>query len=54
MYIKLYEESNLLKRRYKKDQLAKMDESLLLSDNNSHSSGSSYNHNIIVSDNDSL
>ena len=53
MYIKLYEESNLLKRRYKKDQLAKMDESLLLNDNNSNSS-SSYNNNIIVSDNDSL
>jgi hypothetical protein len=52
MYIKLYEESNLFKRRYKKHQLAKMDESLLLNDNNSHSS-SSYN-NIIVSDNDSL
>jgi hypothetical protein len=55
-YIKLYEESNLLKRRYKKDQLAKMDESLLLSDNNSNSS-SSYNethNNIIVNDNDSL
>ena len=52
-YIKLYEESNLLKRRYKKDQLAKMDESLLLSDNNSNSS-SSYNNNIIISDNDSL
>jgi hypothetical protein len=55
MYIKLYEESNLLKRRYKKDQLAKMDESLLLSDNNSNSS-SSYNethNNIIVNDNDS-
>ena len=54
MYIKLYEESNLLKRRYKKDQLAKMDESLLLSDNNSSNSSSSYNNNIIVSDNDSL
>ena len=56
MYIKLYEESNLLKRRYKKGQLAKMDESLLLSDNNINSS-SSYNethNNIIVSDNDSL
>ena len=52
-YIKLYEESNLLKRRYKKDQLAKMDESLLLSDNNSNAS-SSYNNNIIVSDTDSL
>ena len=52
MYIKLYEESNLLKRRYKKDQLAKMDESLLLSDNNSNAS--SYNNNIIVSDTDSL
>ena len=37
-YIKLYEESNLLKRRYKKDQLAKMDESLLLSDNKSDTS----------------
>ena len=50
-YIKLYEESNLFKRRYKKDQLAKMDESLLLSDNNSNSS-SSYNgtnNNIIGS-----
>ena len=54
-YIKLYEESNLLKRRYKKDQLAKIDESLLLSDNNSNAS-SSYNgtSNIIVNDNDSL
>ena len=54
-YIKLYEESNLLKRRYKKDQLAKMDESLLLSDTNSNAS-SSYNgtSNIIVNDNDSL
>jgi hypothetical protein len=54
-YIKLYEESNLLKRRYKKDQLAKMDESLLLNDNKSDSS-SSYNptSNIIVNDNDSL
>jgi len=54
-YIKLYEESNLLKRRYKKDQLTKLDESLLLSDNNSNSS-SSYNGttNIIVNDNDSL
>jgi len=52
-YIKLYEESNLLKRRYKKDQLAKMDESLLLSDTNSNAS-SSYNNNIIVSDTDSL
>jgi hypothetical protein len=55
-YIKLYEESNLLKRRYKKDQLAKMDESLLLSDNHSNAS-SSYNgthNNLIVSDNDSL
>ena len=54
MYIKLYEESNLLKRRYKKDQLAKMDESLLLSDTNSNTS-SSYNetHNNII-DNDSL
>ena len=54
-YIKLYEESNLLKRRYKKDQLAKMDESLLLSDTNSYAS-SSYNptSNIIVNDNDSL
>ena len=53
-YIKLYEESYLLKRRYKKDQLAKMDESLLLSDNNSNAS-SSYNetHNNII-DNDSL
>ena len=52
-YIKLYEESNLLKKRYKKDQLAKMDESQILSDNNSNSS-SSYNNNIIVSDTDSL
>ena len=52
-YIKLYEESNLLQRRYKKDQLAKMDEFLLLTDNNSNSS-SSYNNNIIVRDNDSL
>ena len=53
-YIKLYEESNLLKKRYKKDKLAKMDELLLLSDNNSSNSSSSYNYNIIVSDNDSL
>ena len=55
-YIKLYEESNLLKEDTKKDQLAKMDESLLLSDNNSNSS-SSYNeahNNIIVTDNDGL
>ena len=54
-YIKLYEESNLLKRRYKKDVLAKMDESLLLNDNKSDSS-SSYNptSNIIVNDNDNL
>jgi hypothetical protein len=54
-YIILYEESNLLKRRYKKNQLAKMDESLLLSDNNSNSS-SSYNgpQNIIIRDTDSL
>ena len=55
-YIKLYEESNLLKRRYKKDQLAKMDESLLLSDTSSNAS-SSYigtHNNIIVNDNDSL
>ena len=51
-YIKLYEESNLLKRRLKKDQLAKMDESLLC-DYNSYSS-SSYNNNVIVSDNNSL
>ena len=45
-----------LKEDTKKDQLAKMDESLLLSDNNSNSS-SSYNethNNIIVNDNDSL
>ena len=54
MYIKLYEESNLLKRRYKKDQLAKMDESLSLSDNNINSSSSYNGTNIIVSDNDSL
>jgi hypothetical protein len=54
-YIKLYEESNLLKRRYKKDQLAKMDESLLLSDNNSNGSSScNGTTNIIVNDNDSL
>ena len=53
LYIKLYEESNLLKRRYKKDKLGKMDESQILSDNNSNSS-SSYNNNIIVSDTDSL
>ena len=54
-YIKLYEESNLLKRRCKKDVLAKMDESLLLNDNKSDSS-SSYNptSNIIVNDNDNL
>jgi hypothetical protein len=54
MYIKLYEESNLLKRKFKKNQLAKMDESLLISDNNSNSSSSYNNNNIIVSDNDSL
>ena len=54
-YIKLYEESNLLKRRYKKDQLAKMDESLLLSDTNSNASSScNGTTNIIVNDNDSL
>ena len=55
-YIKLYEESNLLKKRFtKKDQLASLDESLLLNDNKSDSS-SSYNptSNIIVNDNDSL
>lgn len=55
-YIKLYEESNLLKKRFtKKDQLAKMDESLLVFDNKSDSS-SSYNSstNIIINDNDSL
>jgi catabolite regulation protein CreA len=45
----------LLKRRYKKDQLAKMDESLLLSDNNSNASSScNGTTNIIISDNDSL
>ena len=50
-----FEESNLLKRRYKKDQLAKMDESLLLSDNNSNASSScNGTTNIIISDNDSL
>ena len=54
-YIKLYEESNLLKRRYKKDQLAKMDESLLLSDTRSNASCScNGTTNIIVNDNDSL
>ena len=54
-YIKLYEESNLLKRRYKKDQLAKMDEWLLLSDTNRNASSScNPTTNIIVNDNDSL
>jgi len=44
-----------LKMRYKKDQLAKMDESLLLSDNNSNSSSScNGTNNVIISDNDSL
>ena len=50
-YIKLYEESNLLKKRYKKDKLANMDESLLLNDNSSISDNSS---NILLNDESSV
>ena len=50
-YIKLYEESNLLKKRYKKDTLANMDESLLLNDSNSVSDNSS---NILLNDESSV
>ena len=46
-YIKLYEESNLLKKRYKKDKLANLDESLLLNDSSSISDNSS---NILLND----
>ena len=50
-YIKLYEESNLLKKRYKKDKLANMDESLLLNDSSSISDNSS---NILLNDESSV
>lgn len=45
-YIKLYEESNLLKVKYKKDTLTKIDKSLIAEFNNNHeSSGSSVSSN---------
>ena len=50
-YIKLYEESNLLKKRYKKDKLANLDESLLLNDSSSISDNSS---NILLNDESSV
>ena len=50
-YIKLYEESNLLKKRYKKDKLANMDESFLLNDSSSISDNSS---NILLNDESSV
>jgi len=45
-YIKLYEESNLLKVKYKKDTLTKIDKSLIAEfNNNNHNEGSSVSSN---------